>query len=210
MRLAIFGASGATGKELVAQALERGHRVTAFVRTLGKLEKKDGEPDIVLGDVANLVAVTRAIAESDAVLSALGVGRPLKNDPAVIQGVRNIVKVMEEHGPLRLIYLSFLGVTESRDQAGFVIGKIAARFVVKNEVADHEEKERIIRHSNLDWTIVRPPVLTNGRHTGAYRDGVDIHARSLVPLISRADVADFMLNQVSDRTYLRQAAAIMH
>jgi putative NADH-flavin reductase len=209
MRLAIFGASGATGKELVAQALERGHRVTAFVRTLGRLERKDGEPDIVLGDVANLVAVTRAIADSDAVLSALGVGRPLRSDPAVVRGVRNIVTVMQKHGPARLIYLSVLGVQEAKEQFG-PLGKFVSRFIVKNEVADHEEKERIIRHSNLDWTIVRPSVLTNGRHTGAYRDGVDIRAHSLVPMISRADVAEFMLNQVSDRTYLRRAAAVMH
>jgi putative NADH-flavin reductase len=210
MRLAIFGASGATGRELVAQALERGHRVSAFVRTLGKLQKKDGEPEIVLGDVANAVAVARANSGSDAVLSALGVGQKLKHDPAVIQGIANIVKAMEQSGPFRLIYLSFLGVTESRDQVGFLLGKIAARFIVKNEVADHEEKEAIIRRSNLDWTIVRPPGLTNGRHTGVYRDGVDIRTRSLVPMISRADVAEFMLNQVSDRTYLRKAVAIMH
>jgi putative NADH-flavin reductase len=209
MRLTIFGASGATGKELVAQALGRGHRVTAVVRTLGKLEKKNDELDIVHGDVANVATVARAIIGSDAVLSALGVGRPLRHDPAVVQGIRNIVKVMEESGSARLIYLSFLGVKESRDQAGFVLGKIAARFVLKNEVADHEEKEGIIRRSKLDWTIVRPPAMTNAPHTGAYRDGVDIRARSFLPTISRADVAEFMLNQVSERTYFRIAVAIL-
>jgi putative NADH-flavin reductase len=210
MRLAIFGASGATGRLLVAQALERGYRVTAFVRTLGKLEKRNGEPDLVLGDVTNVVAVARAISGSDAVLSALGVARKLSHDPAVVQGIANIVGVMEQSGPFRLIYLSFLGVTESRDQAGFVLGRIAARFIVRNEAADHEQKEAVIRRSRLDWTIVRPPGLTNGPHTGVYRDGVDIRARSLVPTIARADVAEFMLNQVSDRTYLRKAVAVMH
>jgi putative NADH-flavin reductase len=209
MRLTIFGASGATGKELVAQALERGHHVTAFVRTQGKLEKKNGQLDVLLGDVTDVVMVARAITGSDAVLSALGVGRPLRHDLAVVQGIRNIVKIMEKTGPARLIYLSFLGVTEGRNQVGFLLGRIAARLVLKHEVADHEEKEAAIMHSELAWTIVRPPAMTNGPYTGVYRDGVDIRAQSFLPTISRADVADFMLKQVSERTYLRKAVAIL-
>jgi putative NADH-flavin reductase len=85
-----------------------------------------------------------------------------------------------------------------------------ATLVMRNEVTDHEAKEAIIRKSKLDWTIVRPVVLTKGPHTGVYRHGVDIRARSLIPTISRADVAEFMLNQLGDRIYARRAVAIMH
>jgi putative NADH-flavin reductase len=85
-----------------------------------------------------------------------------------------------------------------------------ATLVVRNEVADHETKEAIIRNSKLDWTIVRAVGLTKGPHTGLYRHGVDIRARSLVPTISRADVAEFMLSQLTDRTYVRKVVAVMH
>jgi putative NADH-flavin reductase len=210
MKIVIFGASGATGKLLVAQALERGHLVTAFVRTPSKLETKHIAFQVAQGDVKDSAAVERAVAGNDAVLSALGVGRPLRHDPAVIEGVKNIVRAMEQTGPARLIYQSFLGVHEGRAQAGFVLGRIMATLVVRNEVADHEAKEAIIRNSKLDWTIVRPVMLTKGPHTGVYRHGVDIRARSLIPTISRGDVAEFTLNQLSDRTYARKAVAIMH
>src|SRR5262245_44528523 len=79
-----------------------------------------------------------------------------------------------------------------------------------NVAADHEAKESIITRSNLDWTIVRSPRLTHGPLTGAYRHGSDIKASSLVPMISRADVADFMLRQLDDRTYLHKAPAVMY
>jgi putative NADH-flavin reductase len=85
-----------------------------------------------------------------------------------------------------------------------------APLVVRNEVADHEAKEAIIRQSKLDWTIVRPVLLTNGPHTGVYRNGVDIRVRSFIPTISRADVAEFMLTQLADKTYVRKTVAVMH
>ena len=210
MKIVIFGASGATGKLLVAQALERGHLVTAFARTPSKLQTTHIAFQIAQGDVKDSAAVGRAVAGNDAVLSALGVGRPLRHDPAVIEGVRNIVRAMEQTGPARLIYQSFLGVREGRGQTGFVLGKIMAPLVVRNEVADHEAKEAIIRDSNLDWTIVRPVLLTKGTPSGVYRHGVDIRAQAFIPTISRADVADFMLSQLTDRSYVRKAVAVMH
>jgi len=77
-------------------------------------------------------------------------------------------------------------------------------------VEDHEAKERFIKRSRLNWTIVRAPRLTNGRRTGAYRSGEDIRANSIIPTISRADVADFMLKQLTSDTYLRKAPGVMY
>jgi putative NADH-flavin reductase len=209
MKLVVFGASGATGKQLVAQGLARGHHVTAFVRTPSKLMVKHGELRVVQGDVAESTSVAHAIAGNDAVVIALGVGKPLRHDPAVIEGVRNIVRAMDGKQS-RLIYLSFLGVHEGRAQLGFILGRIMANIVVRNEVVDHEVKEDIVRRSNLEWTIVRPVGLTNGPRTGAYRHGLDVRAKSLVPTISRADVADFMLGELVDGSYVRKAVAVMH
>ena len=209
-KLVIFGASGATGRALVGQALAKGHEVTAFIRTPGKLDVRHDCLRLVQGDVKDQAAVERAVSGNEAVLSTLGVSTPLKHDPAVVQGVGHIVQAMERSGPARLIYLSFLGVRDGRHQLGFLLGNILAPLVLRNEVADHEAKEKLIQHSKLDWTIVRPPKMTGGPRTGIYRNGTDIRTRSIFPTIAREDVADFMLRQLDDHTNIRKTMTVMH
>src|SRR5687768_4706785 len=125
MRLLVFGASGQTGHEFVRQALERGHSVTAFVRTPGKFTIRDPSIRVLQGNVADSAAVAAAVPGHDAVVSMLGVGTPLKHDPDVVLGVRNIIKAMEENHTPRFIYLSFIGVRESRDAVGLILRYIA-------------------------------------------------------------------------------------
>jgi putative NADH-flavin reductase len=87
---------------------------------------------------------------------------------------------------------------------------LVAPLILRNVVADHEEKERIIRQSSLEWVIVRPPRLTHGARKSDYRSGVEIRAVSAIPQISRADLADFMLSQITHDTYVRKAPALMY
>ena len=210
MKIVIFGAAGATGHALVTQALAQGHHVTAFVRTPAKFDLKHTGVSVAQGNVADAPAVERALSGQDAALCALGAATPLKRDPALVRGVENIVHAMECGGPRRLIYLSFLGVRGGRWQLSFLGRYVVAPLILRNVVADHDAKESIITRSSLDWTIVRPPRLTNGPRTGAYRHGSDVKAASVVAMISRADVADFMLKQLDDRTYLHKAPAVMN
>jgi putative NADH-flavin reductase len=210
MRVVIFGASGATGRPLVAQALSHGHRVTAFVRHIARLQPQADAADIVEGDVANAASVARAIEGHEGVLCALGAATPLRRDPTLVDGVRHIVRVMEQYEVPRLVYLSFLGVREGREQLSALGRLVVAPLLMRNVVADHEAKERVIRASALDWIIVRPPRLTNGARRGRYRAGTEILATSVVPRISRADLADFMLRQLVDDTYVRRSPAVMY
>jgi putative NADH-flavin reductase len=210
MKVAIFGAAGATGRELVTQALAQRHQVTAFVRTPSKLGLTHPALTMVQGNVADAAAVERALMGQDAVLCALGAVTPVRRDLTLVTGVENIVRAMERSGPRRLIYLSFLGVRGGREQLSLLGKYVVAPLILRNVVADHEAKESIITRSSLDWTIVRPPRLTNGPRTGFYRHGSDIKAASVVPMISRADVADFMLQQLDSRAYLHKAPAVMH
>ena len=209
MKLLIFGASGATGRVLVSAALARGHAVTSFVRTASKLAVSHENLKVIVGDVADRQAVKRAVVGHEAVFSCLGVGVPLKHDPAVVAGIGFIVDAMQRTGPARLIYLSFLGVRDSRRQLGPLLGGVIVPLVLRREVADHEAKEKLIVQSSLDWTIVRPPKLTNGAATGVFRHGDGIRAASLLPTLARADVAAFMLGQLDDTTYSRRAVAIL-
>jgi len=208
MKILIFGASGATGHQLVKQGLELGHAVTAFVRNPEKLKVRHDNLNVVQGDVKDFSSVNHAVKGQDAVLSALGVSKPLRRDPVVVDGIRTIIGTMTGNGVKRLVYLSTNAVRDSLEDAGFFDRHFMAR-VVHNEIADHEEKEALIQSSALDWTIVRAAALTKGPHTGLYKSGLDLKADSFVPTISRADVAEFMLKQLTDNQFVRCAPRIL-
>jgi putative NADH-flavin reductase len=210
VNILVFGAGGATGRRLVDQAMERGHRVTAFVRTLATWPSEASGLTVVRGDVRDADAVDAAVEGQDVVVCALGAATPLRRDPALVEGIRNIVTAMHRHGVRRLVYLSFLGVHDGRPQLSALGRWVVAPLLMRNVVADHETKERITRASSLDWVIVRPPRLTNAERRGTFREGVGIRASGIVPRIARADLADFMLRQIGDDTYLRQAPAVMY
>ena len=209
MNVLVFGASGKTGREVVRQALARGFNVAAFVRDTARLPLAHANLRLVKGEITDPKAVARAMEGHTCVISTLGVGLPLRHDPIVIEGVRTIARASEHASVERLLYMSFIGVRESRDAAGFLLKQLAGT-VLRHEVADHEEKEAAVAESLVDWTIVRPPKLTNGRLTASYRVGEDIEARSPLPMMSRADVADFMLRQLSDQSFIRKAVRILH
>lgn len=206
MNLLIFGATGGTGRELTKQALNQGHTVTGFSRHAKELIDEFPNLRVIEGDVADKATVEEAVQGQDAVLSALG-SSSLKRSPTLTKGVENIVQAMEQHNVRRLVYQSSLGVGDSRKQVSFLIRYIVVPLVLRNAIADHEDKERIIKQSSLDWVIVRPAGLTDGDHTGDYRYGetIDLGAK-----ISRADVADFMLKQVSDDACLKKTPGVSY
>lgn len=206
MNVLIFGATGGTGRELVKQALEQGHTVTGFSRHAKELATEFPDLKVVEGDVADMATVESAVRGQDAVVSALG-SSSLKHNPALIKGVENIVKAMEQHNVRRLVYQSSLGVGESRNQVNFLVRYIVIPLVLRNAIADHTEKERIIKQSNLDWVIVRPAGLTDDDRTGNYKFGETIEFGGK---ISRADVADFMLKQLQDDTCLKKTPGISY
>ena len=208
MRLLIFGASGKTGSEIVRQALDKGHSVSAFVRDPSRLSVEHSSLRVLAGNVGEAAVIAEAVVGQDAVVSALGVGVPLKHDEDVIAGIRNIVRAMEDQAVFRFIYLSFIGVRESRHAAGFVL-RYVAPLPLRHEIADHELKEEVVRGSRLDWTIVRPPKLTVGPRTGTYRSGENISTGKLLPTLSRADVADFILQELADPRYVRKAPRLL-
>jgi putative NADH-flavin reductase len=207
MNLLVLGATGDTGRELVKQALDQGHTVTGFSRHAGKLAAEFPDVKVFEGDVADRAAVEKAVQGQDAVLSALGASSLFQRNPALTQGIDNVVKAMEQHGLRRLVYQSSLGVGNSRKQVNFLVRYIVIPLVLRNAIADHTDKERIIQNSKLDWVIVRPAGLTDGPRTGEYRSGETIEFGAK---IARADVADFMLKQVSDDTFLRKTPGISY
>jgi putative NADH-flavin reductase len=194
----------------VEQALAKGHHVTALARNPAKLHSRSPNLNVVQGDVTDRGAMECAVRSQDAVLCALGSSTPLRHDPTLLAGIGNLVGAMERLGVRRLVYLSFLGVRDGRGQLSGLGRYLVAPLLLRRVAADHERKEVIIQRSTLEWVIVRPPRLTNGRRTGAYRSGGDIQATMMIPRVSRADLAEFMLGQLTSDQRLRRTPAIMY
>jgi putative NADH-flavin reductase len=209
MNVLVFGASGATGREVVKRALDSGHSVGAFVRHPDKLELEHAHLTLTVGDVTEYGSVERAVRGSEAVVSALGSGNSLKSHPSLIDGVQNIIRAMHQAAVRRFIYLSMLGVGDSGKQLGLVDRYIVVPLLLRNVLADHARKEELIQRSTLDWVIVRPPRLTNGPYTGRYRSGEDVAESGFLASVSRADVADFMVKQVADDRYVHGTPAVL-
>jgi putative NADH-flavin reductase len=204
----VLGATGRTGRELVAGALAQGHQVSALVRDQGRLRDADPRLRVVSGSATDPASIEKAVAGQQAVLCALGPRSPLELARSVLmrRSVRSLVASMERSGASRLILLSALGVGESARQAP-AMSRIAFATLLRQVAKDKERAERVVRASGLDWTIVYPPSLTNGPASGGYRHGETLRVGPMAR-ISRADVADFMLSQLADRAYSRRAAII--
>ncbi len=209
MKITIFGSTGGTGRELVRLGLDCGHTVTAFVREEAKLaDVRNDQLRVVQGDVLDRSTVSEGVAGQEAVLSAIGAGRArtrLRED-----GTSNIIEAMEQAGVKRLVSLSSLGIGDSRSNLPFVLRFVIFPTVLRHTMADHERQERVIRQSNLDWTIVRPSYLTDGPHTGTYLHGFSATEKNLKGRISRADVADFMLKQLDDSRYVHETPGLSY
>ncbi|MGQ0542533.1 MAG: NAD(P)-dependent oxidoreductase [Blastocatellia bacterium] len=207
MKLAIFGSTGGTGRELVKQALEHGHYVTAFARTPGKLDAKHEKLFVVQGDVLNLAAVEQAVIGQDAVICVLGAGRKgnIRSD-----GTRNIILAMEKTGIRRLICQSSLGVGDSRANLNFWWKHVMFGMLLRPAYSDHVRQEEFVKQSDLDWTIVRPAAFTEGPRTGEYRHGFSASDKAVTLKISCADVADFLINQLTDDKYLRKTPGLSY
>ena len=209
MRLLVFGSTGGTGRELLIQALDRDHRVTAYARDPAKIEDiQHSRLTVVRGDVLDAATVQSAVAGHEGILVTIGTG-PSRTTLRE-EGTRNIVEAMQSTGVKRLICQSSLGVGDSRTNLPFFTKYIIVGIFLRHAFADHELQEAVVRQSSLDWTIVRPPHLKDGPRTEVYRHGFSTTDKQIKNWISRADVADFMLKQLVDDTYLHQAPGVSY
>lgn len=204
MRIVIFGASGRTGLELVNQALGQDHNVLAFVRNPAKFQIRHTNLSIFEGNILNKDQVANAVNGCDGVLFAIGV-KPVKERPICTEGIKNVIASMQKHNAQRLVVESAYGVKETRKG---IYGRLLW-VIIKDIMRDKEEMEDAVIASQLNWVIVRPTILTKGPKRGTYRVGQNLRL-GILPKISRADVADFMLKQLQDNTYIHQVPTISY
>lgn len=207
MKVTVFGSTGGTGKELVNQALAAGHDVTVYVRNPAKLSVTHDKLRVVQGNLDEPDKIGEAIAGAEAVLSALG---PTSNKPGkpLTEGMRHIVTAMEKHKVQRLIVATGAGVADPNDKPQ-LIGRLfglALRLFAKHVLADSQSMVAVVRNSDLKWILTRGPRLNDKPGTGQIKVGYA--GQGPGTQLSRADFAQFMLEQIHDDTWLRKAPMV--
>jgi len=209
MKFVVFGASRGVGLKVVVQALEAGHVVTAFVRSPEKFEVKHANLTVFKGDSMDAAAVEQVIEGHEAVISALGPTRPPV--PHMMEtSAKNIVAAMKKHGVDRLVSTTGAGVRQPEDEPKFIdrfIGFLL-NLLAKNVVLDSAENVKTIQASELEWTIVRFPRLMDGVHTRKYQVG--FVGKDSGTQISRADGADFVLKELTEKKWLRKLPLVSY
>jgi putative NADH-flavin reductase len=207
MKIVLFGATGGTGRLVAAQALDAGYFVTAVARNPAALGMQHSHLTVMGGDVLSSDMLGPAIAGKDVVVSAIGTTN--RTPPKIYSvGLKNILTAMDAAGVQRL-----LCVSASRLDPGPAYQKLFARLILwrvfKGGYTDLLKMEKIAQASDVDWTIIRPPRLTDGKHTGNYQIAVN-HPLSHGSLVSRADLADYIVRHLDDPTTHRAMVEIAY
>ncbi len=214
MKITVFGATGGVGREVVRQALDAGHEVTAVVRDPARLPVPAHERLRVatVVDVTDPEAVLSVVSGRDAVVSALGAAnnKQARATPVAGPALRAITSAMERAGVPRLSAVSAAPVGPLPEGEGFFTRAVVyplLRRLLRDLYTDLADMEAVMAAGTTEWTVVRPPMLRNGPHTGTYRRAIDANVpggRS----VPRADVADALLTALTDPACTRRAVGV--
>ena len=199
MNLTVLGAAGATGVQLVEQALAAGHQVTALARSAENLTLTNPNLHVVQGDATDRAVVSQAMKGADAVISVLGA-----RGPVIAEATRAVVAAAEQAGPDRIVMLSSFAVARDRLKP---VSKLVTRMAMGSQIKDKTAGEEVLRASGLDWTIVYATLLTNGPKTEP-RVVPETEKVGMSQRISRADVGSFLLQAATDGLYSRRDVII--
>jgi putative NADH-flavin reductase len=212
MKILVIGATGPTGKEIVKQAVDQEHAVTALVRDA---TKANFGPPVVLtvGDVLDRDSLVRAVEGQEAVVCSLGSGvtGPFKKMTMLSEGTRNLIAAMQKQNVRRIVCITGIGAGESKGHGPWYYNWLFQPLVLRGVYEDKTRQENLVRSSGLAWTLVRPGMLTNGAMKGqAAVRAITNLAGTRAGNISRADVAEFCLRELVDDRYLNQAPVITY
>jgi len=207
----IIGASKGIGRKAVDYGLERGCSVRAMARGAGDIELEHERLEKFSGDATDPDDVRRALKGVDAVIFALGMPagltRLLRPVTVFSRSTEVLVDEMEKNGPKRLVVVTGFGAGESRSAMN-PLEEFGHNALLGRAYADKSVQEKIIERSSLDWTIARPAILTNGRATGRYKVLTTLESWRN-GLISRSDVAEFLVERALDRENLHEAPVLV-
>jgi len=206
MKVLVLGATCGTGRLIVRDAVAKGHSVVALVRS--KASANLPGLDMIEGDARDESVLMRALDGCDAVISALGTGMGFRKVDLLTVATRALVTAMTRHGMHRLVCISALGVGDSRGHGGFVFDRLFLPLLLSHAYKDKEGQEAAIRASSLDWVVVQPAMLTDDPARGSVRAFTDFTTVK-GGKIARADVARFVVEQLTTDTWLRRIPVLL-
>jgi len=209
MKFLLIGATGRTGEAIVKQGLAEGHDITALVRDASKVEVSDPHLHVVAGDILNAHDVDAAMAGQDAVICSLGTGVTFKHVTLFSDGTQHLLDAMHKHAIRRIVCITGIGAGDSRGHGGFFYDHVVEPTVLHTIYEDKDRQEELLRQSDRDWIIVRPGQLTNDEATGKYRVLLDLTGVT-VGKVARADVAAFVLQQLTSDDFLRRTPLLTY
>lgn len=207
MKFLVLGASGATGRLLTDYALGKGHDIVAYVRDPATFKGGIGI-SLVKGDVRDADSLTEAMRGTDAVISTLGLGSASKPNDLILDTTRAVVEAATRSGTQRVLFMSAFGVADSLAKASMLMRLLYQGG--KETFADKAAGEKILTSSELDWTLVYPVLLTTKPASGKTR-AIDLAALTRLPgmpRISRADVAEFLVQEATKGVWTRRTAVL--
>jgi uncharacterized protein YbjT (DUF2867 family) len=206
MKILVLGATGGTGRLIVRDALVKGQSVVALVRSKASADLPG--VDMIEGDARDEGTLTRALDGCDAVISALGTGMGFRKVDLLAVATRALVTAMTRNGVRRLVCVSALGVGDSHGHGGFVFDRLFQSLLLRHAYEDKDRQESAICASSLDWVVVRPARLTDDPARGSVRAVTDLAAVK-GGKIARADVARFVVEQLTTDTWLRRTPVLL-
>jgi len=209
MKIAIIGASQGIGNALLKIALEESHQITALLRNPAKLNISDSRLNIIKGDILDPPSVAAVTAGQDAVCVCIGIPPSRKPVDVFSRGIECILAAMGRESQQKLIAVTGIGAGDSKGHGGFFYDRLLNPLLLGTIYADKDRQESIIKASAMKWLIVRPGFLTNGPRTGKYRV-IENLSGVTAGKISRLDVADFMLKQLTTPTYFGKTPLITY
>jgi putative NADH-flavin reductase len=209
MKIALFGATGGTGQQIIRQACDAGHDVTAVVRDPARLTQSHPLLTVLPADVLDPAAIGPAVSGTDAVVSALGSRDGRAPTTFCADSAASVIRAMRAEGVRRLVVVSAGTLPTEGDGpvTRLILKPMLSALLLKHTIADKRQMEAIVGASGLEWTIVRPPMLTDGPRTGKYRSAVDRNVRGGMR-ISRADLADCVLRCLARHEPIHAAISI--
>lgn len=207
LHIALFGATGGTGSLVLRQALDAGHRVTALVRDPKRLQLTHPRLSPVVGSVLDPDRVVHTVQGVDAVVCALG-APPRSGSSIREQGTRLIVEAMEATGVRRLVVQSSHGIGETADELPWLMRWLIVPFYLKGAFEDHERQEAVVHGSSLDWTLIRPPHLTDGEPARALASAHVFDPAKMTMKIARTDVARFLIEHAETTNASRETLVV--
>lgn len=202
MKIAVLGGTRGIGRELVRQVLQKGWYLKVLARDPSKLDVTSDSLTVLSGDALNPEAVRQLVTDQDAVCSCIGIPPTRQRVTLFSESTAHILNCIGETSAARIVVVTGVGAGDSRGHGGFFYERLLFPLLLRNTYEDKNRQEELLRNSTTNWTIVRPGSLTNGPRTGHYRVLEDLTGVTL-GRISRADVADFIVKGLHERTYER-------